>query len=128
MEKYEKTIITCKAFPYIQPWLKLKDAPKRKYMQEPNSSSSKRSRNVGRSTCLQQSDDRKHIDINDESVDVKYKQPLRRPIWRNKGKKVASYSSSKNLGSNVIDHFGGKFDRYVQQQEHKVAMMSRVEH
>lgn len=57
-----------------------------------------------------QSDGRIHIDIIDEPVAVEDEQPLHRPIRRNRAKKSASYSGSKNLSSSVIDHFREKSD------------------
>nr|KAJ0217880.1 hypothetical protein LSAT_V11C300116910 [Lactuca sativa] len=49
-------------------------------------------------------------------------QPLRRLVERNKAKKLGSTSTR----SSVMDHFGEKFDRYVQVQENKGEIMSRV--
>nr|KAJ0211070.1 hypothetical protein LSAT_V11C400189690 [Lactuca sativa] len=123
MDQYEKTTPTRKAFPYMKPWLKLKDAPKWKEQTEGSSQSSgsKRSRNSDGTS--QQSDGRTHIDINDDPIDLENDQPLRRPIGRNKAKKATSTSSN----SSVMDMFGDKFDRYVQLQETKAEVMTRME-
>ena len=112
MDQFEKTTPTRKAFPYMKPWLKLKDTPKWKEQTEGSSQSSgsKRSRNPDGTS--QQSDGRTHIDINDDPIDLENDQPLRRPVGRNKAKKAASTSSN----SSVMDMFGDKFDRYVQLQ------------
>nr|KAJ0217467.1 hypothetical protein LSAT_V11C300109410 [Lactuca sativa] len=95
MDQFEKTTPTRKAFPYMKPWLKLKDAPKWKEQTEGTSRSS----------------------------DLENDQPLRRPVGRNKAKKAASTSSN----SSVTDMFDDKFDRYVQLQETKVKVMTRME-
>nr|KAJ0188921.1 hypothetical protein LSAT_V11C900468180 [Lactuca sativa] len=123
MDQFEKTTPTRKAFPYMKPWLKLKDAPKWKEQTEGSSQSSgsKRSRNPDGTS--QQSDGRTHIDINDDPIDLENDQPLRRPVGRNKAKKAASTSSN----SSVMDMFGDKFDRYVQLQETKAEVMTRME-
>ena len=102
-------------------WLKLKDAPNWKKLTKgtsQTSSGSKRSRNPDGTS--QQSDELTHIDINDDLLDLEDEQPHRRSIGRNKSRKAT-------LGSSVIDHFGEKFDRYVQLQESKASMMSWVE-
>ena len=123
MDQYEKTTPTRKAFPYMKPWLKLKDSPKWKEQTEGSSQSSgsKRSRNPDGTS--QQSDGRTHIDINDDPIDLETDQPLPRPVGRNKAKKAASTSSN----SSVMDMFGDKFDRYVQLQETKAEVMTRME-
>ena len=123
MDQFEKTTPTRKAFPYMKPWLKLKDAPKWKEQTEGSSQSSgsKRSRNPDGTS--QQSDGRTHIDINDDPIDLETDQPLPRPVGRNKAKKAASTSSN----SSVMDMFGDKFDRYVQLQETKAEVMTRME-
>nr|KAJ0197596.1 hypothetical protein LSAT_V11C700353290 [Lactuca sativa] len=123
MDQFEKTTPTRKAFPYMKPWLKLKDAPKWKEQTEGSSQSSgsKRSRNPDGTS--QQSDGRTHIDINDDPIDLENDQPLRQPVGRNKAKKAASTSSN----SSVMDMFGDKFNRYVQLQETKVEVMTRME-
>ncbi|KAL7583921.1 uncharacterized protein LOC111918057 [Lactuca sativa] len=123
MDQYEKTTPTRKAFPYMKPWLKLKDSPKWKEQTEGSSQSSgsKRSRNPDGAS--QQSDGRTHIDINDDPIDLETDQPLPRPVGRNKAKKAASTSSN----SSVMDMFGDKFDRYVQLQETKAEVMTRME-
>ncbi|KAL7585260.1 hypothetical protein Lser_V15G42699 [Lactuca serriola] len=123
MDQFEKTTPTRKVFPYMKPWLKLKDAPKWKEQTEGSSQSSgsKRSRNPDGTS--QQSDGRTHIDINDDPIDLENDQPLRRPVGRNKAKKAASTSSN----SSVMDMFGDKFDRYVQLQETKAEVMTRME-
>nr|KAJ0216376.1 hypothetical protein LSAT_V11C300127950 [Lactuca sativa] len=123
MDQFEKTTPTRKAFPYMKQLLKLKDAPKWKEQTEGSSQSSgsKRSRNPEGTS--QQSDDRTHIDINDDPIDLENDQPLRRPVGRNKAKKAASTSSN----SSVMDMFGNKFDRYVQLQETKAEVMTRME-
>nr|KAJ0220437.1 hypothetical protein LSAT_V11C200089060 [Lactuca sativa] len=109
MEQFEKTTPTRKAFPYMKPWLKLKDAPKWKEQTEGTSNPDASS---------QQSDGRTHIDINDDLLDLENDQLLRRPVGRNKAKKAAS---------SVMDMFGDKFDRYVQLQETKAEVMTRME-
>nr|KAJ0221046.1 hypothetical protein LSAT_V11C200055260 [Lactuca sativa] len=98
-------------------------APKWKEQTEGTSQSSglKRSRNLDATS--QQSDGRTHIDINDDPIDFENEQPLRRPVGRNKAKKAASTSSN----SSVMDMFGDKFDRYVQLQETKADVMTRME-
>nr|KAJ0212721.1 hypothetical protein LSAT_V11C400219540 [Lactuca sativa] len=123
IDQYEKTTPTRKAFPYMKPWLKLKDSPKWKEQTEGSSQSSgsKRSRNPDGTS--QQSDGRTHIDINDDPIDFETDQPLSRPVGRNKAKKAASTSSN----SSVMDMFGDKFDRYVQLQETKAEVMTRME-
>ncbi|XP_052621582.1 glutathione S-transferase T3-like [Lactuca sativa] len=123
MDQFEKTTPTRKAFPYMKPWLKLKDTPKWKEQTEgtSQSSGSKRLRNPDGTS--QQSDDRTHIDINDDPKDLENDQPLRRPVGRNKAKKAVSTSSN----SSVMDMFDDKFDRYVQLQEMKAEVMTRME-
>nr|KAJ0201132.1 hypothetical protein LSAT_V11C600329400 [Lactuca sativa] len=115
LEQFEKTTATRKTFPYVKPWLNLKDAPKWKEQVEgcSQSSSSNLSRNPDETS--QQSDDRTHFDINDKPLDLEDEQPLRRPVGRNKAKK--RIQRLRNL----------KFDRYVHVQEMKVEMLSRVE-
>nr|KAJ0189023.1 hypothetical protein LSAT_V11C800426160 [Lactuca sativa] len=122
MDQFEKTTPTRKAFPYMKPWLKLKDALKWKEQTEGSSQSSgsKRSRNPDGTS--QQSDSRTHIDINDDPIDLENDQPLRRPVGRNKAKKAVSTSSN----SSVMDMFGDNFDRYVQLQETKADVMTRM--
>nr|KAJ0215553.1 hypothetical protein LSAT_V11C300121870 [Lactuca sativa] len=112
LDQFEKITPTRKAFPY------LKDVPKWKEQTEgtSQSSDSKRSRNPDATS--QQSNGRTHIDINDDPLDLEDEQPLRR-----KKKKVASAT----LGSSFMDHFGVKFDRYVQVQETKAEMITRME-
>nr|KAJ0213550.1 hypothetical protein LSAT_V11C400214390 [Lactuca sativa] len=117
IEQFEQTTPTRKAFPYMKPWLKLKDQTEG----TSQSSGSKRSRNPD--ATFQQSDGRTHIDINDDPLDLENDRPLRRPIGRNKAKKAASTSSN----SSVMDMFGDKFDRYVQFQETKAEVMTRME-
>lgn len=46
--------------------------------------------NIGGSPYSQHVDCRKHIEINDEAVDLEDEQPMRRSVGRNKAKKVAS--------------------------------------
>nr|KAJ0199238.1 hypothetical protein LSAT_V11C600337510 [Lactuca sativa] len=58
-----------------------------------------------------------------QSSDLETDQPLPRPVGRNKAKKAASTSSN----SSVMDMFGDKFDRYVQLQETKAEVMTRME-
>nr|KAJ0227805.1 hypothetical protein LSAT_V11C100048640 [Lactuca sativa] len=111
--EFEKTTPTCKAFPYVKPWLKLKDPQKWKKQTEgtsQTSSGSKRSRNPYATS--QQSDGQTHIDINDDPIDLENEQSLRRLVGRNKAKKKK------------VD----KYNRYVQIQETKAEMMSQVEH
>ncbi|KAL7589343.1 hypothetical protein Lser_V15G38011 [Lactuca serriola] len=124
MEQFEKTTTTRKVFPYMKPWLKLKDAPKWKEQTEgtSQSSGSKHSRNP--TATSQQSNGRTHIDINDDPLDLENDQPLRRPVGRSKAKKKAASTSSN---SSVMDMFGDKFDQYVQLQETKAEVMTRVE-
>nr|KAJ0207919.1 hypothetical protein LSAT_V11C500250600 [Lactuca sativa] len=123
MDQFEKTTPTRKAFSYMKPWLKLKDAPKWKEHMEgtSQSSGSKRSRNPDGTS--QQSDGRTHIDINDVPIDLENDQPVRRPVRRNKAKKAVSTSSN----SSVMDMFDDKFDRYVQLQETKAKVMTQME-
>nr|KAJ0195571.1 hypothetical protein LSAT_V11C700344000 [Lactuca sativa] len=99
------------------------NAPKWKEQTEgtSQSSGSKRSRNPNATS--QQSDGRTHIGINDDPLDFENDQPLRRSVGRNKAKKSASTSSN----SSVMDMFDDKFDRYVQLQETKVEVMTRIE-
>nr|KAJ0222430.1 hypothetical protein LSAT_V11C200085350 [Lactuca sativa] len=123
MDQYEKTTPTRKAFPYMKPWLKLKDAPKWKEKTEGSSQSSGSKRLRNPDGTSQQSDGRTHIDINDDPIDLENDQPLRRPVGRNKAKKAASTSSN----SSVMDMFDDKFDRYVQLQETKAEVMTRME-
>nr|KAJ0227432.1 hypothetical protein LSAT_V11C100020560 [Lactuca sativa] len=80
MDQFEKTTPTRKTFPYMKPWLKLKDAPKWKEQTQgtSQSSGSKRSRNPDGTS--QQSDGRTHIDINDDPIDLENDQPLCRPV------------------------------------------------
>nr|KAJ0212093.1 hypothetical protein LSAT_V11C400211270 [Lactuca sativa] len=111
LDQFEKTTPTCKAFPYVKSWLKLKDALKWKEKIEETSqtsSSSKRSRNSDATS--QQSNGRTHIDIKDDPLDLEDEQPLCRPVGRNKAKKAGLSTS----GSSVIDHFREKFVRYAE--------------
>nr|KAJ0204962.1 hypothetical protein LSAT_V11C500271300 [Lactuca sativa] len=123
LDQFERTTLTCNAFSYVKPWLKLKDALKWKEETEGSSQSSgsKRSRNPDGTS--QQSDGRTRFDINDKPLDLEDEQPLHRPVGRNKAKKAASTAS----GSSFMDQFGEKFDRYVHVQETKVEMLSREE-
>nr|KAJ0220944.1 hypothetical protein LSAT_V11C200054380 [Lactuca sativa] len=106
MKQFEKTTSTHKAFPYMKPWLKLKDDPKWKEQTKGTSQSfsSKRSRNLDETS--QQSDGQTHIDINDDPLDLENEQPLRRSIGRHKAKKAALTSSN----SSVMGMFDNKFD------------------
>nr|KAJ0219705.1 hypothetical protein LSAT_V11C200086000 [Lactuca sativa] len=87
MDQYEKTTPTRKAFPYMKPWLKLKDSPKWKEQTEGSSQSSDSKRSRNPDGTFQQSDGRTHIDINDDPIDLETDQPLPRPVGRNKAKK-----------------------------------------
>nr|KAJ0197335.1 hypothetical protein LSAT_V11C700372060 [Lactuca sativa] len=87
MDQFEKTTPTRKAFPYMKSWLKLKDAPKWKDQTEETSESSGSKRSKKPDGTSQQSDDRTHIDINDDQLDLENEQPLRWPVERNKAKK-----------------------------------------
>nr|KAJ0216177.1 hypothetical protein LSAT_V11C300125190 [Lactuca sativa] len=98
MEQFEKTTPARKTFWYMKRWLKLKDALKWKEQTE----------------GTLQSSGSKHLEN---------EQPIRRPVERNKAKKAASTSSS----SSVMNLFGDKFDRYVQIQETKAEVMTRME-
>jgi hypothetical protein len=93
MEQYEKAHPNRHTFPYVQPWLRLRDCSKWKNKKESDTSAStgsKRTRNEGQSS---QSDGRTFIDINDEPIDHPDEQPLSRPVGRTKAKKAASSSN-----------------------------------
>nr|KAJ0191172.1 hypothetical protein LSAT_V11C800442440 [Lactuca sativa] len=117
MEQFDKTTPTRKAFLYMKPWLKLKDAPKWKEQTEGTllSSGSKHSRNPDGTS--QQSYGRTHIDI------LKTTNLFVGPLEEIKQKNAASTSSN----SSVMNMFGDKFDRYVQLQETKAEVMTRME-